>query len=344
MPPLSLSVRLLLAVTAISPYLGLIVPAVQRYPRAAMAAYVTSALVVPYMPVWLSRWLRRHYICVLGLIMVSFAVSPEPWRMVCVCATIVAIMPTHLRISDLYLFGLMARQLQAEMEAWTAPALPAFEDFQKRLRDVKVMTSTTTTEDDRSGECIVHWSAETAISQLPCDHLVCRGCLTRLKGSTRNLCLCPYCRRPLFTVRGQMRSKLRHAIDTSPIQIDDMAAIFGIFIGLIACRVAVRCLIFGGTLSAPEQWPLPSSLTRLAGGLFMRSNQDFFQMLLLVISLMATSLSIHSLLPGWLQHWFRRHSKIFWGLMVPAIVLKPESSIWYTYCFTAALMVVGLSC
>lgn len=341
MPPLSLTARLLLSTIAISPKLGLIIPAALRYPLATCASYFISRLEMPYTPACLSRWLLRHYICILILVLASFAIAAEPWSMVCVCATIVAIMPTYSFTMGRYLLGLMKRELQTTMESW---ALPTFGDFQKLLRDVNATTTSTAIEGERECECMVCWSEETAMTLLPCDHQICYGCLMLLKESTRGYRLCPYCRRPLFTVLPTKRSKLRHAISTFFAPVGELGITCGIIIGSSACRVVVRCLMFGGTRSAPEQWSLPSSSTRVAGVVFARSNQNLFQTLLIFIFLMATSLLIRSLLPGWLLHWFHRHSKILSRFVVPAVtVLMPESSSWYTYCVTTAFMVVGPS-
>lgn len=273
-PPFSLTARLLLGTIAISPELGLIIPAALRYPLATCAAYFISRLVMPYTPACLSRWLLRHYICILILVLASFAIAPEPWSMVCVCATIVAIIPTYSFTMGRYLLGLMKRELQTTMESW---ALPTFGDFQKLLRDGNATTTSTTIEGERECECMVCWSEDTAMTLLPCHHQIYDGCLMLLKESTRGYCLCPYCRQPLFTVLPTKKSKLRHAISTLFAPVGELSITYGFIIGSLACRVVVRCLMFGGTRSVPKQWsPSPSS-TRVAGVVFARSNQNLLQ-------------------------------------------------------------------
>ena len=49
-------------------------------------------------------------------------------------------------------------------------------------------------------ECVVCWASsdEEPPLKLPCSHLVCKGCLTRLKDANRYTC--PFCRVPLYTL------------------------------------------------------------------------------------------------------------------------------------------------
>lgn len=81
-----------------------------------------------------------------------------------------------------------------------AEALPDFEAFLELRREPAPATATT--EGERGGECIVCWSDDVVPLALPeYEHLVCRDCLMRLKENTLDYCLCPYCRRPLFSIQ-----------------------------------------------------------------------------------------------------------------------------------------------
>jgi hypothetical protein len=54
-------------------------------------------------------------------------------------------------------------------------------------------------EEDQEDDCVVCWSSDTPPLRLPCSHLVCLPCLTRLKEAHRFLC--PFCRRPLYSLQ-----------------------------------------------------------------------------------------------------------------------------------------------
>lgn len=66
-------------------------------------------------------------------------------------------------------------------------------------------------------DCVVCWSSEESPLTMPCAHVVCKGCLSRLKSATRNSC--PFCRRPLFSLFNEQTLLFEALVAASGAQI-----------------------------------------------------------------------------------------------------------------------------
>jgi hypothetical protein len=56
----------------------------------------------------------------------------------------------------------------------------------------------TTKASESSAECMVCWSDDCDLAELPCNHLFCKPCLQQMGGGERFQTTCPMCRLPLF--------------------------------------------------------------------------------------------------------------------------------------------------
>ena len=82
----------------------------------------------------------------------------------------------------------------------TDPIAPAEPD-PEAARLARIEANLGLPEKKPSEECVVCWSSsdeEETPLKLPCSHLVCEACLVRLKEANRFLC--PFCRRPLYSL------------------------------------------------------------------------------------------------------------------------------------------------
>lgn len=100
-------------------------------------------------------------------------------------------------------------------------------------------------------ECVVCWTSDENPLRLPCSHLVCSDCLTRLRDSQRSTC--PYCSTPLFTLKNNKHLLHQLAVATS-------AAHLAICLTEAALKVAHR-QYFGALLML--SFNLPSALSAL---------------------------------------------------------------------------------
>jgi hypothetical protein len=80
--------------------------------------------------------------------------------------------------------------------------LPDFATFSARLEPSPPAPKVS--EEDEDPSCLVCWSSEDTLLQLPCheDHRVCRDCLPQL--SKANQYICPLCRKALFLYRSSI--------------------------------------------------------------------------------------------------------------------------------------------
>lgn len=97
--------------------------------------------------------------------------------------------------------------------------LPSFGTFLERASkqqrvhsagDRSTAKSTDASEDELEQSCLVCWSSDEIPATLPCNHLVCRECLTTMK-DRRQTC-CPLCRRLLFHNNDGMRCAIHKAV------------------------------------------------------------------------------------------------------------------------------------
>ncbi|GAB7327413.1 hypothetical protein MBLNU13_g11275t1 [Cladosporium sp. NU13] len=80
--------------------------------------------------------------------------------------------------------------------------LPDFATFSARLQPSPLVPKVSE-EDDEDPSCLVCWSSEATLLQLPChaDHKVCRDCLPQLFNA--NQYRCPFCRKALFIYKSK---------------------------------------------------------------------------------------------------------------------------------------------
>lgn len=146
------------------------------------------------------RWILRYYICVLNFMLATWMATLTPWMWIWHC-TMLAVSAHCAACATYALWEIQASIDLRKTEARKAEALPGFEEFLELLREPAPATATA--EGERGG-CILCWSDHTVPLALPeCEHLICRKCLVRLKENTNDHCLCPYCRRPLFSVQAR---------------------------------------------------------------------------------------------------------------------------------------------
>lgn len=145
-------------------------------------------------------WILQYYICVLGFMFATWMATPTPWMWIWNC-TLLAVSAHCAACVTYALWEIQASIDLRETEVRTAENLPTFEEFLELLREP---TAAAATAEEERGGCIVCWFDDAVPLALPeCEHLVCRGCLERLKEHTTDYCLCPYCRRPLFAVQAR---------------------------------------------------------------------------------------------------------------------------------------------
>ncbi|KAM0714780.1 hypothetical protein Q7P37_009244 [Cladosporium fusiforme] len=94
--------------------------------------------------------------------------------------------------------------------------LPSFRVFlgmtsEQHAEDIANPENTNATDSlEDAPTCLVCWSSEDRPVALPCNHLICRECLTTMKGR-RQTC-CPFCRRPLFHDNDWVRCAIHKAV------------------------------------------------------------------------------------------------------------------------------------
>jgi len=101
-------------------------------------------------------------------------------------------------------------------------------------------------------ECVVCWTSDEDPLRLPCSHLVCEGCLTRLRDASRYTC--PYCSTALFNLRNNNKVLLYQAAVASS------AAHLAICLVEAALKITQR-QYFGALLML--SFNLPSALSAL---------------------------------------------------------------------------------
>jgi hypothetical protein len=103
-----------------------------------------------------------------------------------------------------------------------------------------------------SEECVVCWTSDEDPLRLPCLHLVCSDCLTRLRDSQRSTC--PYCSTPLFKLKNNKNLLHQLAVATS-------AAHLAICLTEAALKIVVHRQYFGALFML--SFNLPSALLGL---------------------------------------------------------------------------------
>jgi hypothetical protein len=88
------------------------------------------------------------------------------------------------------------------------PSFSAFLEATSEQREDGIGAAKAALED--APACLVCWSSDKRPVQLPCNHSMCRECLSTMKGR-RQTC-CPLCRRPLFHNNDGLRCAVHKAV------------------------------------------------------------------------------------------------------------------------------------
>lgn len=108
-------------------------------------------------------------------------------------------------------------------------------------------------------DCVVCWSSDDSPLQLPCSHLVCEGCLTRLKEANRFLC--PFCRRPLFSLATNKVHLFQLSVVSTGAQLALALVLFALRIAKRRYWGAAECFFFKilpAVATIGSQWEIRS--------------------------------------------------------------------------------------
>ncbi|GAB7327406.1 hypothetical protein MBLNU13_g11269t1 [Cladosporium sp. NU13] len=124
-------------------------------------------------------------------------------------------------------------------------------------------------------ECIVCWSSDDSPLRLPCSHLVCSGCLTRLKDA--NEYTCPFCRRPLYTLSTNKVALFQLISFSSGAQLALALILTALRIARGRYWGAAECLVFKGYPAAGALWHQWGIRMQGEEGFFAGASERFLQ-------------------------------------------------------------------
>lgn len=124
-------------------------------------------------------------------------------------------------------------------------------------------------------DCVVCWSSDDSPRRLPCSHLVCSDCLTRLKDADRYTC--PFCRRPLCTLATNKVTLFQLVSATSGAQLVLALVLTALRIAHGRYWGAAECLIFKGHPAAAALWHQWGIRRQGEEGYFAGTSERFLQ-------------------------------------------------------------------
>lgn len=124
-------------------------------------------------------------------------------------------------------------------------------------------------------DCVVCWSSDDSPLRLPCSHLVCFDCLTRLKDANRYTC--PFCRRPLYTLATNKVTLFQLVSATSGAQLVLALILAALRIAHGRYWGAAECLIFKGYPAVAALWHQWGIRRQGEEGYFAGTSERFLQ-------------------------------------------------------------------
>lgn len=126
-----------------------------------------------------------------------------------------------------------------------------------------------------SEDCVVCWSSDDSPLRLPCSHLVCADCLTRLKDSHRYTC--PFCRRPLYTLSTNKVALFQLVAASSGAQLALAFILAALRIASGRYWGAAECLVFKGYPAVAALWHQWGIRTQGEEGVLASTSERFLQ-------------------------------------------------------------------